>query len=584
MSPEPSQTAAQLEAEIARLERVASRQSTVLVADDVQTMRLLLGQALKSAGFSDMVRVADGEAAWKSLRERPCDLALVDWNMPRLDGLALLDRVRAHPQHRDMVYILVTAEHLDIKVMQAAEDSQDAYLTKPVSADKLMRRLELVLEKRLTQARALRHEALGQVDKAVDEFMAAAANRPRLHWPMFGLGALLARQGRLEEAQRCFQRVLEQDPEALGAMVELGRLHEAQGEVAEARKLFRRALALNPRFFKAYDALAESLAAQGQEAQALMVLEQAVDQQGGENAPRQEFLGGLRYALSRFGEAESAMAKALALKPNQNVAVNNLLLARTRLAQGRLAEALPALKAAAQAGQGEDDPQSRLDALLLMGATHLRAGDPEQAAKVFAELADPKTWPQGRPFAEAGWQRELGGVYLASGYEAEAQECFQKSLEATPGQERPDLAELCAGLGHADFLDKTRNEGVNRRLAQIEAHSRQGLRLVAAGRYQEAQEEYLKGLELDPSSGRLHFNLGKLLYRLGRQEEGQRGLVSAARFGLLARDWDLVGELVRIFASLGKAGQAKALLMQCLAQEPSHPRLRQALEALDATA
>ena len=363
-----------LEAEITRLERVAGRASTVLVVDDMQTMRLLLAQALKSAGFKSILRASDGENAWKMLQDQECDLALVDWNMPRLDGLALLDRVRAHPQLKDMVFILVTAEHIDLKVMQAAEESQDAYLTKPVSADKLIRRLEVILERRLTLARALRLEALGQVDKAVDEFMAAAANRPRLRWPFFGLGGLLHRQGRMEEAQRCYQRVLELDPEALGAVVELGRIKEDLGLPEEGRQLYRQALAQNPRLFKAYDALACSLSAEGREKEALKVLEQAVAEQGGENALRQEFLGNLRYNQSQYAGAENAMAKALALKPRENASGKNLLLARSRLAQGRIEDALPAILEAAKAGQAEDNLPNRLDAKMLLGAAYLRSG------------------------------------------------------------------------------------------------------------------------------------------------------------------------------------------------------------------
>ena len=50
-----SQMVAGLEAEIARLERVAGRTSNVLVVDDMQTMRLLLAQALKNAGFANII-------------------------------------------------------------------------------------------------------------------------------------------------------------------------------------------------------------------------------------------------------------------------------------------------------------------------------------------------------------------------------------------------------------------------------------------------------------------------------------------------------------------------------------------------
>ena len=138
----------ELELEIERLERIEARSASVMVVDDMQTMRLLITQSLRGAGFEEIHGAADGESALNMMRRLNTDLAIVDWNMPRMDGLELLDRVRSTPELKDMVYIMVTAETLDVRVLQAAEEQQDAYLTKPISPDKLARRLDLILEKR----------------------------------------------------------------------------------------------------------------------------------------------------------------------------------------------------------------------------------------------------------------------------------------------------------------------------------------------------------------------------------------------------------------------------------------------------
>ena len=107
----------------------------------------------------------------------------------------------------------------------------------------------------------------------------------------------------------------------------------------------------------------------------------------------------------------------------------------------------------------------------------------------------------------------------------------------------------------------------------MEAYSRRGVQLVAARRYAEAEDTYQRGLDLDPSSGRLRYNLGKLQYRLGRQDEALRTLAQAARLGMQQGDWDLVGETARIFANLGLADEARTLLDQCLALQPGNPQL-----------
>ena len=186
-----------------------------------------------------MARAPDGEAALNTLREEGCDLALVDWNMPRMDGLELLDHVRSDPELCDIIFIMVTGETLDERVIRAAEEKQDAYLTKPISPEKLARRLDLILDKRLATARAWQLAMQGYLEAAIEQLMTAAHNRSRAHWPLFELGELLNRHGRYHEAQRCYQRLLEVDPEALSAMVALGRMDEQLGQVEQGRDLYR---------------------------------------------------------------------------------------------------------------------------------------------------------------------------------------------------------------------------------------------------------------------------------------------------------------------------------------------------------
>ena len=416
---------AALQRKIARLEQVRDRQSAVLVVDDMQTMRLLLGQSLRAAGFTDVSQAADGESALRYLRQHACDLVLVDWNMPRMDGLELLERVRSDPDLRDVVFIMVTAETLDTRVFQAAEEKQDAYLTKPISPEKLTRRLELILEKRLTCARAGWLEAVGEVERALEQFMAASQNRPRAHWPLFGLGALLARQARPEEAKSCYKRILEMDPKALAAMLALGRLKESMGDAEGGQRCFRRALELNPLFFRAYDALAESLAAGGDLDGALAVLDRIMPARGAENAERQELMGRLHFAREQYAEAEDAFAKALALKPLRNPLENNLALGRSRMARGFYLRAVAPLENAVQAAGTKAD---RVDAYLLLGGANAHAGRIRQAERAFACLEDPALWDGEPPFEPGHLRREVGGVYLRAGQMDKARDYLVASL------------------------------------------------------------------------------------------------------------------------------------------------------------
>ncbi len=556
--------------EIALLERVEDRSAPVLVAEDMQTMRLILAQALRQAGFMNVERAADGEEALKSMQRNGCGLALVDWNMPRMDGLELLDRVRSDPKLKDLVFIMVTAETLDIKVIRAAEEKQDAYLTKPISPEKLARRLDLILERRLTTARALLLEVQGRKDQAVDAFMAASQNRPRSYWPLFGLGELLTRLGRWDEAESCYQRVLELDPSASAALLEMGRLRKAEGRVSEARMLFEKALRESPRFYKAYDALAGAMLEDNDASGAVEVLGQAMAQQGTENAGRQELMGRLQLELEQYPEAESAFRKALNLKPMHHQVENHLQLGRSLMGQGRNQEAAKALEHAASESLRQERKEDRLDALLLAGVALAQDGEIAAAEEMFGRIMDPEEWPEGKlPWEPGQFHRKVGQACLESGLENQAVRHLSSSL-LLDGEGQSEVERLCRNAGGAELMDQVRQETEAVQQERAEDCARRGLDLVAKGELHQAMAEYHHGLELDPESGRLYFNLGRLQARLGDGLGAQTAMVSAARMGLVRSDWELLVEVARYFASAGLDQQAIGILKTVQEQVPDY--------------
>ena len=98
---------------------------------------------------------------------------------------------------------------------------------------------------------------------------------------------------------------------------------------------------------------------------------------------------------------------------------------------------------------------------------------------------------------------------------------------------------------------------------------------------EEAEAEYQKGLAIDPKSGRLRYNLGKLRFRMKRNEEGGADILQAARAGVSKGDWELVAEVARFFGSIGQRDKALALLRQVLVKKPGQPILAMALMELE---
>lgn len=124
---------------------------TVLIIDDDATLRALLQQKLGQWGYRTLL-ASDGEEGWDAyLRHRDARIAIVDWLMPKLDGLSLIRRIREHEQReeRGATYVIIlTSQSSQAQVAQGFEAGADDYLIKGDFQAELQRRLK-VAEKQL---------------------------------------------------------------------------------------------------------------------------------------------------------------------------------------------------------------------------------------------------------------------------------------------------------------------------------------------------------------------------------------------------------------------------------------------------
>jgi len=101
----------------------------VVVADDSVTTRTLMKAILEGAGY-DVVAVADGMEAWRSLQDTGADLLVSDVEMPRMDGFALTETVRGSPHLRDLPVILMTSRESEADKARGLHAGANAYLVK----------------------------------------------------------------------------------------------------------------------------------------------------------------------------------------------------------------------------------------------------------------------------------------------------------------------------------------------------------------------------------------------------------------------------------------------------------------------
>ncbi|AOS45615.1 Chemotaxis protein CheY [Lacunisphaera limnophila] len=117
----------------------------LLIVDDSKTMRSLLCSYAQDIQ-GETVEAADGLEALARLEEQvtPFDAALLDWDMPRMNGLELLKAIRTEPRYDGMKIMMVTANSTQDGVIEALSAGADDYLMKPLDGEMFADKLRLL--------------------------------------------------------------------------------------------------------------------------------------------------------------------------------------------------------------------------------------------------------------------------------------------------------------------------------------------------------------------------------------------------------------------------------------------------------
>ncbi len=114
-----------------------------LVIDDSRAMRTILTRILNGLGF-DVAQAADGVEALAQLRRQLPAVALVDWNMPNMNGLELVLAIRRQKAYGAVKLMMVTTESELHQIARALAAGADEYVTKPFTPDVIAEKLELL--------------------------------------------------------------------------------------------------------------------------------------------------------------------------------------------------------------------------------------------------------------------------------------------------------------------------------------------------------------------------------------------------------------------------------------------------------
>ncbi len=119
----------------------------VLMCDDEIHILRAAEFKIARAGF-DVRCATDGQAAWEAIQAERPDILITDFQMPRLDGLQLIQRVRQEPALQDLPILMLTAKGFEVSPQELAEKwGVLAVISKPFSPRELLRLVESIAAK-----------------------------------------------------------------------------------------------------------------------------------------------------------------------------------------------------------------------------------------------------------------------------------------------------------------------------------------------------------------------------------------------------------------------------------------------------
>lgn len=110
---------------------------TLLIVDDSSTMRQLVSFTVKDAGF-EVVAAKNGQEALEKATGAKFDMVITDLNMPEMDGITFIRRLRSMPDFRFVPIVMLTTEAQDAKKREGRAAGASGWIVKPFSPETLL--------------------------------------------------------------------------------------------------------------------------------------------------------------------------------------------------------------------------------------------------------------------------------------------------------------------------------------------------------------------------------------------------------------------------------------------------------------
>lgn len=244
---------------------------SILVVDDMKSMRLTIRKMLRNLNLGKMLRFAEnGRDGLEVLTSSPCDLAIIDWNMPVMNGTQMLTKLRQDKTLRDIPVIMVTAENERDIVSEVAESEIDAYLLKPLTLGALDRKIKAVVENAnnpdpptLCMLKARELEESGNIDGAIQQTRLALVHKPSASRILRKLGLLHFKIGKSGIGEKCLLKAISVNKQDTISRDHLARLYIKKKDYAKAARVYLEIMRLSTRYYPSATSLGEKLLVNG---------------------------------------------------------------------------------------------------------------------------------------------------------------------------------------------------------------------------------------------------------------------------------------------------------------------------------
>ncbi|WP_320044931.1 response regulator [uncultured Desulfobacter sp.] len=271
---------------------------SILIVDDMKSMRLTIRKMLQNLNIGGRLRFAEnGKEGLEVLKQSKFDLSIIDWNMPVMNGIAMLEQIRKDPALREMPVIMVTAEAERDIVSEVAESEIDGYLLKPLTLEALDKRIKTVMDRvhnpepftlHRNKARAL--EDQGLFKEAIEEVKKALAHKPSASRMLRRMGLLHFKIGKHEIAEKCLRKAVAVNDQDTISRVYLADYYLKKNELEKAGMHYLKILSLSTRYNdKAFD-IGTRLLKAGYKKPAIQLFSRVIQRSRKNNAVRDQVI------------------------------------------------------------------------------------------------------------------------------------------------------------------------------------------------------------------------------------------------------------------------------------------------------